>query len=39
MYFILLKYFKATVGIDFNVKDVNKNGQYYRLQMWDTAGQ
>lgn len=30
---------QATVGIDFNVKDVNKNGQYYRLQMWDTAGQ
>lgn len=30
---------QSTVGIDFNVKDVNKNGLYYRLQMWDTAGQ
>ena len=30
---------QSTVGIDFNVKDINKNGMLYRLQMWDTAGQ
>lgn len=27
------------MGIDFNVKDVNRYGKVYRLQMWDTAGQ
>ncbi len=37
VYFLLIA--QSTVGIDFNVKDINKNGQYYRLQMWDTAGQ
>lgn len=30
---------KSTVGIDFNVRDISRNGQIYRLQMWDTAGQ
>jgi GTPase SAR1 family protein len=30
---------KSTVGIDFNVRDIPKNGLVYRLQMWDTAGQ
>ena len=30
---------QSTVGIDFNVKDVSRNGNVYRLQMWDTAGQ
>lgn len=30
---------KNTVGIDFNVKDIHRNGQTFRLQMWDTAGQ
>jgi Ras-related protein Rab-6A len=30
---------QSTVGIDFNVKDICKKGQNYRLQMWDTAGQ
>lgn len=30
---------KATVGIDFNVRDVERYGKNYRLQMWDTAGQ
>jgi small GTP-binding protein len=27
------------VGIDFNVRDISRSGQLYRLQMWDTAGQ
>jgi GTPase SAR1 family protein len=39
MYIYLLFYEQSTVGIDFNVKDVMKNGIHYRLQMWDTAGQ
>lgn len=30
---------QPTVGIDFNVRDISRNGQVYRLQMWDTAGQ
>ena len=30
---------QSTVGIDFNVKDVKKDANLYRLQMWDTAGQ
>lgn len=30
---------QSTVGIDFNVRDLTRNGQHYRLQMWDTAGQ
>lgn len=30
---------QSTVGIDFNVRDVSRGGQVYRLQMWDTAGQ
>lgn len=27
------------MGIDFNVRDLSRGGQVYRLQMWDTAGQ
>jgi small GTP-binding protein len=30
---------QSTVGIDFNVRDLSRGGQVYRLQMWDTAGQ
>lgn len=37
MYLVMFK--QATVGIDFNVKDITKNGQHFKLQMWDTAGQ
>ena len=35
----IISFIKSTVGIDFNVKDVKKDGNLYRLQMWDTAGQ
>lgn len=30
---------QSTVGIDFNVRDLSRGAQVYRLQMWDTAGQ
>jgi Ras-related protein Rab-1A len=29
----------STIGIDFRVKDCEKNGKKIRLQIWDTAGQ
>lgn len=35
----IIIYTQSTVGIDFNVKDITRNGNHYRLQMWDTAGQ
>lgn len=37
--YIVLFIWQSTVGIDFNVKDLERNGVHYRLQMWDTAGQ
>lgn len=30
---------QSTVGIDFNIRDISRSGQVYRLQIWDTAGQ
>jgi len=31
--------YKATIGIDFSVKSVNRNGIEEKIQMWDIAGQ
>lgn len=31
--------FISTIGIDFKIKTVMRNGINYRLQIWDTAGQ
>jgi len=30
---------KATIGIDFLVKNIVYENKTYRLQLWDTAGQ
>lgn len=30
---------KATIGIDFLVKNLIYKNKSYRLQLWDTAGQ
>jgi small GTP-binding protein len=30
---------QPTVGIDFHIKNVTRNGRQYRIQLWDTAGQ
>ena len=30
---------QPTVGIDFHIKNVTRNGHQYRVQLWDTAGQ
>ena len=30
---------QPTVGIDFHIKNVTRNGKQYRIQLWDTAGQ
>ena len=35
----LFSYAKPTVGIDFHIKNVTRNGKHYRIQLWDTAGQ
>jgi small GTP-binding protein len=29
----------STIGVDFKIKNVEKNGKNIRLQLWDTAGQ
>lgn len=30
---------QPTVGIDFHIKNVTRNGRHFRIQLWDTAGQ
>jgi GTPase SAR1 family protein len=30
---------QPTVGIDFHIKNVTRNGRQFRIQLWDTAGQ
>lgn len=29
---------QSTVGIDFHIKNLTRNGHQYRIQLWDTAG-
>ncbi|EDO28399.1 predicted protein, partial [Nematostella vectensis] len=31
--------FTATIGVDFQIKTMNVNGQCIAIQLWDTAGQ
>ena len=38
-YDVHLSHIKATIGIDFLVKNVCHDDKQYRLQLWDTAGQ
>ena len=34
-----MSFIQPTVGIDFHIKNVTRNGHQYRVQLWDTAGQ
>ena len=38
-YNVYVNILKATIGVDFLIKNADYNNRHYRLHLWDTAGQ